>query len=254
MAEGRKATDVSAEPPSIAELAGRTRRSAPPPEQDQDRGDSILPATLDARTLDDLTPPAPFDLVNGRASFAYVVERRLSRAYHVAALATIALISLFALAVPRVRLAAPAARAEAPRRSMTPAQAASWATAPFTVEVPVENSTQPDRPAAPVPREAQPARAHFDLDAAAVALAEAKSALSACEQSDDGTVAVSARLAVTFAPDGSVTVESIDPQSEVGVLPPCVTQGLRAVHVAPFAGPSVTVRTTVTFFPAGPRR
>jgi hypothetical protein len=250
MTEGAKTSTFSAEPPSIAELAERTRRSTPPPPREYERGDSILPAILDANALDDLTPPAPFDLVHGRPSYANLVERRLSRAYYAAALAGIALVSVFAIAAPRVRLAAPAARAEAPRRSMTPAQAASWATAPFTVDVPVENSTAP-RPPAPAAREAGPPLAHFDLEAAAVALAEAKSALSECERSDDGTIPASARIAVTFSPKGNVTVVSIDPASEVGALPPCVLQGLRAVRVAPFAGPSVTVRTMVPFFRTG---
>jgi hypothetical protein len=252
MMEGAKTSIFSAEPPSIAELAERTRASTPPPQREQERGDSILPATLDASALDDLTPPAPFDLVHGRPSYANLVERRLSRAYYAAALAGIALVSVFAIAAPRVRLSAPAARAETPRRTMTPAQAASWAAAPFTVDVPVENSTE-SRPAAPAAREAEPPLAHFDLEAAAVALAEAKSALSECEGSDDGTVPRNARLAVTFSPKGNVTVVSIDPASEAGA-PPCVLRGLRDVRVAPFAGPSVTLRTTVPFFPASARR
>jgi hypothetical protein len=258
----------SADPPSLAELAEQTRRSAPPPAPKEDHAapydaftdaydpqdlrypfDSILPATLDARALEDLTP-APFDLVNGRpSSFGFVPVRRTTYLNHFSATAGLLLFLIFALAVPRVRLAAPPSRADLEPHRLTPAQAARWAAEPFTVDVPVESPTGSNHVAAPIAREAEPMPLHhFDIEAAAVALAEAKSSLSECTPDDEAAVPVSARVSVTFSPKGNVTTVQIDPPAEVGNLPACVVNRLRAVRVAAFAGTSITVRTTVGFF------
>jgi hypothetical protein len=260
------------DPPSLAELAERTRRSAPPPAPAEDREgpydafteaydpedlrypfDSILPATLDAFDPEDRTPPAPFDLVNGRpSSLGFAAARRASWTRYAAAALGLAMLSLIAVAAPRVRLAAPASPTDAAPHRMTPAEAASWAVEPFTVDLPAPSLPEPSRVAAPSAREAEAAPLpHFDVEAAAVALAEAKSSLSECGVADEAAIPVSVRVAVTFSPKGNVTAAQIDPPAEVVELPMCVVERLRAVRVAAFAGPSLTVRTTVTFVPAG---
>jgi hypothetical protein len=250
------------DPPTIAELAEQTRRSAPPPSPNEERDasfiggydatelrdpfDSILPATLDARALEEATPPAPFDLLNGRPSQVDIVAGP-PRAHYLALGSGVAMLSLFALVAPRVRLSSAPSTEIEPHR-MTPAQAAGWAAAPFTIEVPDESTTETTEAAPPV-READPPPHHFDVEAAAVALAEAKSSLSVCESGDEEAIPVSARVAVTFSPKGNVIAAEVDPPAEVGNLPDCVVSRLRAVRVVAFAGPSMTVHTTVTFVP-----
>src|SRR5262249_51241730 len=131
--------------------------------------DSILPATLDTQ-LDDLTPPAPFDLVNGRpSSLSWAPERHASRVPYLAALAGLPLGSPFV--VRRIRPPGPRAgearpptwpSAEAYRPSMTPAQAASWASAPFTVDLPDETSANRALQVPPTVRDpAPPPLPHF---------------------------------------------------------------------------------------------
>jgi hypothetical protein len=272
MASSAKAAPFPADPPTLEELAERTRQSAPPPAPKEERAepydalmevydpkdlrypfDSILPATLDAYALDERTPAVPFELVNGRSSsFGFIVEPRRARVSHLIAAAGLAVLALFAIAAPRVRWAAPSSRAELEPHRMTPAQAASWAAAPFTVDVPTESSAEPDRVTAPAVREAPPPT-HFDVEAAAVALSEVKSSLSECESADEAAIPLNTRVAVTFSPKGNVTEAEIDPPAEVGDLPDCIVKRLRAVHVAAFLGPSMTVRTTVTFFPRAAR-
>jgi hypothetical protein len=200
---------------------------------------SVVPLTSDAGE------PAPFDLVRERSLPALLFEPMHLIAV-VAAFAGLSLVALLGTRLdsgPRAALAA-----TAQTKTRTPAQAASWATEPFTVEVPLATtdkmpaSAPASGPSAPSPA----ALAHFDVDAAAVALAEAKISLSDCE-ADGDSVPATARATVTFSPAGHVSAVLLDQSEGAAPLPDCVAEHLRAVRVAPFFGSSVTVRTMVTF-------
>src|SRR6185369_3840972 len=128
---------------------------------------------------------------------------------------------------------APASLAPSEAPTMTPAQAASWAAAPFTVDVPLESAST-HRAAANSASPAPP----FDLEAAAIAVAEAKSASSEC----DDVLPPASRVSITFSPTGRVTTVAGD----LGELPQCVKTRFSSVRIAPFSGPPVTVRTTLT--------
>jgi hypothetical protein len=235
-------------PPDLAGLAEQVASLIEGLDESEVRSaaDSFVPSILPlVRDADD-TAPAPFDLVNQRSLPG--LSSFFAPAHYVAVLAAFAALALVALAGTRLGFspqAAPMAQNEPTLR--TPAQAASWVTEPFTVDVPVESARGAARIAGvSSPNGTSAALAHFDVEAAASALVGAKNSLSNCE-ADDDTVPMTARATVTFAPSGNVTSVALDLPEGAEPLPACVGDRLRAARIAPFAGSSVTVRTTVTF-------
>jgi hypothetical protein len=222
---------ASEDPPSIAELAERTRRSTPPPPSKPRGADvrslfvpvergSLIPTHVD----NDVTPS--LDLVSRRAPSQFVP-------YTASVIGLAILSSLAAVGALVGRSRAPAATTTSDERSMTPAQAASWAAAPFTVEVPLEAPSTHRATAHSVATSA-PA---FDLEAAAAAVAEAKATLDEC----DDVPAPASGVSITFSPTGRVTTVGRDS----GELSECVKTRLSNVRIAPFSGQPVTVRTTL---------
>jgi hypothetical protein len=226
-----KATKPASEdPPSIAELAERTRRSTPPPKRAEAEVRSLFVpierGSLIPTHVDNDVAPARFALLSHPSRSNFVP--------YTASVVGLAVLSTLAAAgalVGRSRTTASPVSSEV--QTMTPAQAASWAAAPFTVDVPLESpATQraTERAAPPAPP--------IDLEAAAKAVADAKASLFECDE----VPATDSQVSITFSPAGRVT--SIGGDSSE--LSECVKARLSSIRIAPFAGQPVTVRTTLT--------
>lgn len=87
----------------------------------------------------------------------------------------------------------------------------------------------------------------FDRDAARSALADAAKSANRC-RSDEGPFG-SARVAVTFAPNGQTTTAVIQGPPFAGTpVGSCIARTFREARISPFSGAPVTVRTSVTIF------
>ncbi len=208
--------------------------------------DSFLPSIVPVVRDPEEDVPTPFELVHRKSipGFSSIFDR----AHYLRASVTVVTLLLVAGAGARLRSSAqPLQATQTEPRIRTPAQAASWAAQPFTVEVPLERSAAAEdpKPTAPSASPAPAPLAHFDIEAAAAALVEAKNSLSDCEADDDAPT--NARATVTFAPAGNVSAVTLDRSSNGAPPPACVIDRLRSVRIAPFSGSSVTVHTTVTF-------
>jgi hypothetical protein len=124
-------------------------------------------------------------------------------------------------------------------------------TVPGTAPVgaPTTPATAPPAPsasAAPTaePSAAPPAGPEFDRGAASAALDSAVGAASGCKK--EGDPSGSARVSVTFAPSGRVTVANIMGPPFAGTATGgCIAMSFRSATVPPFEGNPVTVTKTV---------
>jgi len=103
--------------------------------------------------------------------------------------------------------------------------------------------TQPTSASTPEPEGYTP----FDRDSARSALSDAAKAATRC-RSDSGPFG-SARVAVTFAPNGQTTTAIVQGPPFAGTpVGSCIARTFREARVSPFSGAPVTVRTSVTIF------
>jgi len=112
---------------------------------------------------------------------------------------------------------------------------------------PSEPAPQETAPSAPTaPDTAQTNEIEFNTAAAREALESAGQRAASCRTID--TPAGAARVAVTFAPNGSVTSALIESGPLVGTpAGTCVASKFRSVHVPVFTGDVVTVHKTISF-------
>jgi predicted Zn finger-like uncharacterized protein len=101
-------------------------------------------------------------------------------------------------------------------------------------------------PVAPSPAPAARGKGDFNTQAAREAMEDAAGRAGKCRNID--TPSGTARVAVTFAPNGHVTNAIIESGPFVGTTAgTCVATKFRAAKVPPFSGDSVIVRKTVPF-------
>lgn len=246
----------------------------PPPERPTGRGprfDSLAPMAFAPR-LDSLYPTAmdAHAPVSAPAASSAGAWKWTSIAASVAIAAVGALVAQRPHAQPHAEApAAPVqhavaqapAPAQAPETAAKPATTAAPAAKPVQAraaakapaapapapEKPVETAAAPEAPPpAPTPALAQaPAPEGVSPQRAAIALASAGRSAGSCLEPDDArrTMAV----AVTFAPSGQAIRATIEGGPHRGTAAgSCIAQRLRSATVAPFEGPAVTIRTSIT--------
>lgn len=127
-----------------------------------------------------------------------------------------------------------AKKAPEPSRTNVPAATVAPAT-PAPAPAPAPAPTL-----APAP---SPAAGEFDTSAAKAALAAAASAASACKQPDDP--GGGARVSVTFAPSGRVTIARVTGSYQGTPTGSCIARAFRTISVPAFGGDPVTVTKEV---------
>jgi hypothetical protein len=124
------------------------------------------------------------------------------------------------------------------------ATAATAATPPATT-TPKAAETKPKSTATVAPTET--GGAPFDRSAAATSINALKGAAQGCKQPDGPQG--HARVSITFAPSGRVTVATISGPPFAGTpVGGCVAATFRRASVPPFSGANVTVHTSVAIF------
>jgi predicted Zn finger-like uncharacterized protein len=135
---------------------------------------------------------------------------------------------------------------EAPSPLSTPAPTAVEPASP-----PTRTAAQPkpaDTPKPPQPPKApESTDAPFNKGAAAASIGALKGAAQGCKQ--EGGPQGHASVAITFAPTGRVTTALVSGPPFAGTSAGgCIASTFRRATVPPFAGPPVTVRTSVAIF------
>jgi hypothetical protein len=137
---------------------------------------------------------------------------------------------------PPVEPTAPALPSSTPSAAREPL--AKRAPEPVRTNVPATTATPPPTHAQ-VPAPAPAPAGDFDASAARAALAAAGSAASACKQPDDP--GGGARVSVTFAPSGRVTIARVTGSYQGTPTGSCIARAFRTISVPAFGGEPVTV-------------
>ena len=222
----RTPTRVTDLPPAVDGIPGAGAAAARPSE--------AVPEKLDTReAVNPAAPPAP----TGAAPSAAEATAAAAGGAELMPGTAGAIEPSGAVHSPSTVTAAPAAvAANAPVPPAAPA--AQPAAAPAATPAP--------GPAAAAPLPAARAKGDFNTHAAREAMEDAAGRAGKCRNIDSpsGT----ARVAVTFAPNGHVTNAVIESGPFVGTAAgSCVASKFRAAKVPPFSGDSVTVRKSVPF-------